>query len=398
MKQIQSGAAAPRSIDGFCDPRFARVRETFEGNFAARGELGAAIAVFVDGRPVVDLWGGVMDRATNEPWQHNTLCLVFSATKGATALCAHVLAARGLLDLDAPVARYWPEFAQAGKESLPVSMLLNHQSGLAALARLFPGERVTDAQGLAAALAAQEPAWAPGTAHGYHALTLGWLIGELVRRVSGRSLGRFFREEVAGPLGLEFWIGLPPELEPRVARIRMAPPQPHTAAVAQAMRVPASLTARAFANPPGLLRASQVNSAVIHRAEIPAANGICTARALAAMYSELACGGARLVDRAALRRMQRTESRGHDLVLLVPTHFSSGFMKTADNRPGGDSAILGPNPGAFGHAGAGGSIGMADPEARVAIAYVMNQLGPGVMLNPRGQLLIDAVYEGLQGT
>jgi CubicO group peptidase (beta-lactamase class C family) len=391
---VTSAPEAAR-IDGAVDAAFEPVRRAFRDNFAARGEVGAALAVIVRGRTVVDLWGGMADPVTQRPWRRDTLCLVFSATKGATALCAHVLASRGLLDLGAPVAHYWPEFAAAGKEEIPVRMLLNHQAGLAALDGRLPEGALLDWDRMAAALAAQRPNWTPGSAHGYHALTFGWLVGEVVRRVSGRSLGRFFRDEIAVPLGLDFWIGLPEELEPRVCRLRMAPPHHESSEIMRAMVIPTSLTARAFANPPGLLRASQVNSRAVHAAEIPAANGIGTAIALAGMYAALAEPKVvEIVGRDTLAAMSRTESEGEDLVLLLPTRFASGFMKSVDNRPR-DSALLGPNDAAFGHVGAGGSLGMADPAAGVAIAYVMNQLGPGVMLNERGQSLIDAVYECL---
>lgn len=383
------------NVEGICDPRFTPVREAFRENFANRGELGAAVTVTVDGKTVVDLWGGVADTVSARPWMRDTTVVVFSCTKGATALCAHLLAARGQLDLDASVARYWPAFAAAGKEAIPVRMLLNHQAGLAAIDEPLPARALYDWDTMATAVAAQAPQWQPGTAHGYHAVTFGWLVGELVRRISGRSLGNFFRDAVAGPLGLDFWIGLPEAFEARVAPIRMAPLTGETTPLMRALADRGSLISKAFMNPPGLMTARQVNARVLHAAEVPAANGIATARALAGMYTPLACGGrsgsVELVDRDTLHAMATVESEGNDRILLIPTRFASGFMKSIDNRPG-DSAILGPNPEAFGHAGAGGSIGMADPVARVAIGYVMNQMGAGVLLNGRGQALIDAVY------
>jgi len=386
------------NVEGTCDPRFTPVREAFRENFASRGELGAAVTVTTEGKSVVDLWGGLADKVTRRPWARDTAVVVFSCTKGATALCAHLLVARGKLDLDAPVARYWPEFAAAGKETIPVRMLLNHQSGLAAIDQPLPIDALYDWDTMTTAVAAQAPHWEPGTAHGYHAMTFGWLVGELVRRISGRSLGTFFHEEVAGPLGLDFWIGLPEALEARVAPIRMAPLTGETTPIMRAMAERGSLISRAFMNPPGLMTARQVNARALHAAEVPAANGIATARALAGMYTPLACGasfsGVEMLDRDTLQAMARLESEGDDRILLIPTRFASGFMKSIDNRPG-DSAILGPNPDAFGHAGAGGSIGMADPVARVAIGYVMNQMGAGVLLNARGQALIDAVYASL---
>jgi CubicO group peptidase (beta-lactamase class C family) len=225
------------------------------------------------------------------------------------------------------------------------------------------------------------------------------LVGEVVRRVSGKSLGRFFGDEVAQPLGLELWIGLPEELEPRVSRLRMPSFSPEPTPMMSALLNRESLTSKAFLNPRGFMQPWQASSREVHAAEIPAANGIATARALAGMYAPLACGGelggVRLVDEDTLAAMGTVESEGPDRILLMPTRFASGFGKTIDNRPN-DSVLLGPNPEAFGHSGAGGSIGMADPVARVAIGYVMNQLGAGILLNDRGQSLIDAVYECLE--
>lgn len=387
------------TVEGHCDSRFTLVREAFCENFASRGELGAAVAVTVDGKAVVDLWGGVADRVSGRQWDRDTMVIVFSCTKAATALCAHMLVARGALDLDAPVARYWPEFAAADKHAIPVRMLLNHQAGLPAVDTPLPAAAIYDWGTMTATLAAQAPYWQPGAAHGYHAATFGWLVGEVVRRVSGRSLGTFFREEVVSGLDLDFWIGLPEALETRVAPVRMAPLTGETTPIMRAMADRSTLTSKAFMNPPGLLTPRQVNARALHAAEVPAANGIASARGLAGMYTPLACGGrigtVELVDHDTLQAMATVESEGDDRVLLIPTRFSSGFMKSIDNRPR-DSAILGPNPMAFGHAGAGGSIGMADPTAHVAIGYVMNQLGVGVLLNARGQALIDAVYESLR--
>jgi CubicO group peptidase (beta-lactamase class C family) len=385
-------------IAGTIDPKFAPVRDAFRENFTHRGELGAAVTVTLNGRTVVDLWGGIADKVSGRPWLRDTMVMVFSCTKAATALCAHVLAARGQLDLDAPVARYWPEFAAAGKHAMPVRLLLNHQAGLAAIDAPLPAAALYDWGQMCAGLAAQRPHWEPGTAHGYHAVTFGWLVGEIVRRITGQSLGTFFRDVVAGPLGLDFWIGLPEMLEPRVAPVRMPRLGAEPTLFVLAMLNRASLTSKAFLNPPGLMMPGQVNSRAMRAAEVPAANGVATARALAGMYTALACGGRmrgiELVDGATLQRLSTLESAGDDRVLLLPTRFAAGFMKTMDNRPG-DSLILGPNPEAFGHGGAGGSIGMADPVARVAIGYVMNQMGAGILLNPRGQALIDAVYDCL---
>jgi CubicO group peptidase (beta-lactamase class C family) len=229
-------------------------------------------------------------------------------------------------------------------------------------------------------------------------MTFGWLVGEVVRRVSGRSLAEFFHAEIAAPLGLDFWIGLPESHEPRVARLRMAPYTPNPTRLLSAMMNRESITSKAFLNPRALMMPGQANSREIHGAEIPAAGGIATARALAGIYAPLARGGkldgVELVSTSSMQRMSQVESEGPDRILLLPTRFASGFMKSVDNRPD-NSVLMGPNPAAFGHGGAGGSIGMADPTANVAIGYVMNQLGAGVLLNERGQSLIDAVYASL---
>ncbi len=205
------------TVHGSCDPKFAQVRQEFERNFSERGEVGASVCVTVRGETVVDLWGGTARPDTQTPWTAETVSLVFSSTKGATALCAHILASRGRLDLDASVATYWPEFAQAGKSEIPVTMILNHQAGLPAVRTPLPQGAYANWDLMVNALAKEEPFWEPGTRNGYHALTIGWLVGEVVRRVSGKSLGTFFQNEVAKPLGLDFWIGLPEDKEPRVA-------------------------------------------------------------------------------------------------------------------------------------------------------------------------------------
>jgi len=205
-------------INGFCDAKFERVAEEFVKNFQERDEVGASVCVTVEGKTAVDLWGGLARPATHVPWKEDTIGVVWSSTKGATSLCAHLLASRGKLDLDAPVAQYWPEFAQGGKEAIPVKMLLNHQAGLPAIREFLPPGAFFSWEGMVQYLERQEPWWKPGSQHGYHALTFGWLVGEVIRRISGKSLGTFFREEVAEPLGLDFWIGLPEEHEHRTAQ------------------------------------------------------------------------------------------------------------------------------------------------------------------------------------
>jgi CubicO group peptidase (beta-lactamase class C family) len=389
-------------VDGACDPRFRSVQEEFERNFAERGEVGASLAVTVDGVPVVDLWGGVADPQTGRPWTRDTTCVIWSCTKGATALCAHLLVDRGELQLDAPVARYWPEFAAAGKEAITVRMLLAHQAGLAAVRQPLPPGAFHDWELMTSVLAAETPFWQPGTRHGYHGLTFGFLVGEVVRRVSGRSLGRFFREEIAGPLGLDFWIGLPESEEERVARVIPQPP-PDPANLSPMERMvfadPTSATFLMLANTGGYMDPGACDVREAHAAEIPSAGGITSGRGLAGMYAPLATGGG-LVSADAVRRMSAVASASSvDATLFLPTRFALGFVKSVDNRTNPvsqDSLIL--SEEAFGHSGLGGSLGFADPRAGLSFGYVMNAHGPGVGLTERGQRLVDATYRSLGRT
>jgi CubicO group peptidase (beta-lactamase class C family) len=391
------------SIEGFCEPRFARVREEFERNFAERGEVGASVCVTLDGEPVVDLWGGQADPAAGRAWDRDTIGHVWSATKGATALCAHMLASRGQLDLNAPVARYWPEFAKNGKESVLVRHLLNHQAGLPAVRDPLPAGCFYDWSLMVDALAREEPFWRPGTRNGYHALTFGYLVGEVIRRVDGRTVGAFFRDEVAGPLGLDFWIGLPPKQEGRVApTIPAAPPgpgDPVPSFYVAALTDPTSVQALVLANTGGyMLLPGESDTRTAHAAEIGAVGGISNARGLAGMYRALALGGAPLVDPDQLAVMGAVSSATSvDAVLLVPSRFTLGYVKTADNRylPLADREGVLMSEEAFGHVGMGGSHGFADPRARISFGYTMSRQGTGLGVNERGQSLIDAVYAAI---
>jgi CubicO group peptidase (beta-lactamase class C family) len=385
------------SISGTCAPAFAEVREEFERNFAERGEVGASACVTVDGEEVLDLWGGVADPSTGALWEQDTVGLVFSCTKGATALCAHLLIERGDLDLFAPVSRYWEEFAAAGKDTLPVHMLLSHQAGLPAIRQPIPGSGY-DWDAVVALLAAQTPFWEPGTRHGYHGITFGWLVGEVIRRVSGRSPGTFFREEVAGPLGLDFWIGLPEEIEPRVAPTLAFQPTPefqpsafHIAAVTE----PESAAGLMMLNSGGYLRPGEWDSRAAHASEMPSVNGISNARGLARMYRPLSIGGDGLVQPATLAQMGSVRSAGFDTSIREQTRYALGFMKGVDARRSGGAATMILSEEAFGHPGAGGSLGFADPSARLSFGYSMNQHGPKVLLDERAQRLVDAVYRAL---
>jgi CubicO group peptidase (beta-lactamase class C family) len=390
--------SSPIDIHGHCDPRFAAVAQVFEENFRLRDEVGAAVAVTWNNEPVVDLWAGSADQGRTIPWQRDTIANVYSTTKGIVAMCAHRLVDEGRLDLDAPVARYWPEFAQRGKERIPVRWLLSHRCGLPAVRRLLPEEALYDWQAMTAALAEEEPWWAPGEKHGYEAVTFGWLVGEVVRRITGKSPGTYFREEIAEPLGVDFHIGLPDVEHGRVAEMSLLPPAGPGEDGAQLASVilgdPEGISARAFINPPSMVLG--VNYAEWRRAEIPGANGHGSARALARLYGALASNGevdgVRVLSPEGVERCRSEQSRGPDAVLLVETCFGLGFM-LPQNRP---DARYGPNPKAFGHPGAGGSLGFADPEARIGFGYVMNRMGPHILLDPRAIALVGAVYEAAE--
>jgi len=385
-------------IQGVCDPRFQGVKEAFAQNFADYGEVGAAVAVVVGGRAVVDLWAGHADAARSRPWQRDTIVNVFSTTKGITAICAHRLADQGLLDIDAPVAKYWPEFAQAGKEEIPVRYLLSHRAGLPAIRALLPPGSAYNWERMTSALAAEEPWWEPGSKHGYHALTFGYLVGEVVRRISGQSLGTYFRKEIAEPLGLDFHIGLSEQNDARVAEMLPMPlPEPgEDNLIAKAFSDPQSMTFKAFANPPDLMVPATVNSRQWRAAEMPAANGHSDARSLARIYGALAQGGEiDGVDVLSLDEIERArveQSCGDDAVLLgLPSRFGLGFMLDLPEHkivPQGDM---------FGHPGAGGSIGFADSEAGVGFGYVMNKMivPPDYFIDPRWRGLVDATYAAL---
>ncbi|MGH9074656.1 MAG: serine hydrolase domain-containing protein [Acidimicrobiales bacterium] len=388
------------TIEGTTAPGFEAVREEFAANFTERGDQGAALCVYRHGVPVVDLWGGTADPATGRRYTEDTLQLVFSATKGATAACANLLIERGLLDPSAPVAEYWPEFADAGKGAVTVESVLAHQSGLAAIDATLTLAEALAWDPVVAALAAQRPLWEPGTAHGYHALTFGWLVGELVRRMTGIGIGSFFAREVADPLGLDFWIGLPATEEPRVAPLTMtfdhiADMDPEQLAAMAASFGPDGLGTRAlFLN--GAFGdfsegAGPFNRPEVHAAEVPAANGITTARALARFYGALVgeVDGIRLLAPGTVAEMSRARTTGTDLVLGGESRFGLGMMCDSPFTP-----LLG--AGGFGHFGAGGSLGFAHPESEISFAYVMNQMRLAVAGDVRTTVLIDAVRASIR--
>ncbi len=382
------------SIEGDCDAKFSRVRDAFASNFETMGEVGAAVAVTIDGKPVVDLWGGHADRSRTRPWTRDTLVNVYSTTKGLTAMCAHRLVDQRKLDLDAPVASYWPEFAQAGKDRMPVRFLLSHRAGLPAVRKPLPREAFFQWDTMCSALAAQEPWWEPGTGFGYHAITYAWLVGEVIRRASGRTPGNYFREEIAEPLGLDAHIGLDAKHDLRVAPIiGPLPPKPGEPNLMMDMlRDPESMTAKAITNPP-IDIVGDANTRAWRAMELPSANGHATARSLARVYGSLARGGEldgyRVLTPESIVRCYTEQSNGIDLVMKVQGRVGLGFMLNSETIP------LGPNPRPFGHPGAGGSIGFADPDAKVGFGYVMNQMGSSATIDPRATRLIDAVYASL---
>jgi CubicO group peptidase (beta-lactamase class C family) len=396
--------AAEERVLGSSHSDFRLVREELARNFTERGELGAALCVIVDGEVVVDHWAGTARVETDTPWRFDTICHLWSATKGATAICAHMLVSRGLLDLDARVVEYWPEFGRAGKEAVTVRMLLSHQAGVPALRQRLPDGAFYDWELMTGALAAEAPFWEPGTRSGYHALTFGFLVGELVRRVSGRTLDTFFREEVATPLDLDFWLGLPAEHEARVAPLLFPDPpppgEPLSIFLETAATDPGSIPGLAFFNTGGYTNPGESDTRAAHAAVMGAVGGMSNARGLAHLYAALIGGrrGVELVDPDTLARMgQVAAATSLDATGLIPTRWALGFVKSMDNRglpPGRqDSVILG--EAAFGHSGFGGCIGFVDPEARLAFGYTMNKMGQGTALNPRGQALVDAVYRSL---
>lgn len=387
------GERAKIELQGNCAAGFEGVRDTFVAAFERGDEIGAAVSVMVDGDRVVDLWAGYADAARTRPWQRDTLVNVFSTTKGMTALCAHRLVDQGKLDLDAPVARYWPEFGAAGKQDIRVRSLLSHQAGLPAIRETLPPEAIFDWDRMTAALAAETPWWEPDTAHGYHAVTFGWLVGEVVRRVSGRSVGRYFRDEIAGPLGADFHIGCGPELDSRIADLVQGPIQMDGGSnlMAEMLSNPQGMTARAFMNPP--LLGDVPMSRAWRAAEIPAANGHASAAAIATIYGAVARGGldgVRVLSPESVERARTEHVHGKDGVIQLTTRIASGFMLAPPDEP------CGPNDRAFNHAGAGGSLGYCDPEAKLGIGYVMNHMHMGPWLvDPRARALVDAVHRCL---
>jgi len=378
-------------IEGIAATEFEPVLDAFAQNFDERGEVGAAVCVYLDGEPVVDLWGGLADAQLGLPWLDDTIVLVYSSTKGVTSICANVLVERGLLDPDATVANVWPEFAAAGKGNVAIGEVLSHQAGLPYVEGDYTLDEVLSWDPIVAQLARQAPIWEPGNKHGYHMRTFGWLAGEIIRRSDPehRSVGRFLRDEVAGPIGAEFWIGLPEALEPRVARL--VPPERDLGALLAPFGDDL-LLARVFSNPGGHFNYNDMwNKRPLHAAELPSSNGIGSARGLARLYASCLgpVNGVRTLQDATLCAAAVERACGKDEVLGIETCFGLGFML------GASFGAANP-PSAIGHAGAGGSLSFCDPDRGLAFGYVMNDLRFDPSGDPRSEALVRAVYESFE--
>ncbi len=371
-------------IQGYFDLKFEALKDAFAELFNDPQQRGAALCVQVGGETVLDLWAGVTDKDGQQAWHSDTILNLFSCTKTFTAVAVLQLVAEGKLELDAPVARYWPEFAAAGKQAISVRQLLCHQAGLPALRELLPAEALYDWTVMTSALAAEQPWWTPGEGHGYAAITYGWLLGEVLRRVEGRGPGESISARIAVPLGLDFHVGLADSEFARVAHVSRMKGDLGDAAAQRLLKCmfnePTSMTTRAFTNPPSIM--TSTNKPEWRRMQQPAANGHGNARSLAGFYTGLLDG--RLLNDALLAELRLEHSHGLDKTLLTNTRFGLGCML---DQPTVANATFGLGAQAFGHPGAGGSIGFADPERDVAFAFVTNSLGPYVLMDPRAQKL-----------
>jgi CubicO group peptidase (beta-lactamase class C family) len=374
------------AIEGFAHDRFAKVREVFAGNFTSGADLGASVCVTVNGETVVDLWGGYADAAKTRPWRRDTIINVYSTTKTMTALTALVLADRGLIDFSAPVAKYWPEFAANGKAGVTVAHLMSHSAGLSGWRETISVSDLYDWQKMTSLLAAQAPFWEPGTAPGYHAITQGYLVGEVIRRVTGKSIGTVFREEIAGPLGADFWIGLPASEDDRVAELIPPPPGEAVGAAVGQTEIQ-----RNMATNPGI-DVAETKTRAWRGAEIPAAGGTGNARSVAEIHAILANGGVakgkRFLSEAGCRKALELQIEGTDLVMGIPARFGLGF-----GLAGGLIPL--PNPNTMFWGGYGGSIAIIDMDARMSLSYVMNVMRGTTTGDLRGFGLAMAAWESL---
>tara|TARA_E500000331_G_scaffold319464_1_gene332222 strand:- start:809 stop:2023 length:1215 start_codon:yes stop_codon:yes gene_type:complete len=399
-------------VNGYCDDRFIKAQNIFEKSLEDGFELGGAICLEVKGEKVLDLWGGYKDQDRNEAWEENTIVNVFSTTKGIAAICLLQLIEKGLIDIEKPVSNYWPEFSQSGKEDIPVKYLFCHKSGLCGVREPLETGAFSDWDLICNQLAKQEPLWEPGSAHGYHAITYGHLVGELLKRVDGRTIGTYFKEEIAEPLDLDFWIGLPDSEFDRVSDIYPSKPSPLQFLFPLLAKLPRFLlpgptkflvdfgdtskpVGAAFNNPPiASNNGMEANTKKWRNAEIPAANGHGTARSIAKLYGVLANGGSldglHILSPDTIEMARTTQSDGKDLVLGgMHTRFGLGFMLGTKN------VSMGPNSEAFGHGGAGGSLGFADPDNNISLGFVMNQMHPGITAWKTATDVAESVYKTL---
>ena len=377
-------------VHGQVDDGFGPVADAFRRNFEEHGELGAGFSLYVDGTKRVDLWGGSANKRTGEAWTPDTLQLVFSTTKGVVATCLAMLVERGRLSYDDTVAQHWPEFAAAGKGDITVGQLISHQGGLIAVDAPVDFDQIMAVTPVIESLQEQTPMWEPGTAHGYHALTYGWLAGELLARVDGRRIGQFVAEEIAEPLGIEFYIGLPESEEQRVTRLELAPPPTTPEELAHLKQLYArganGYRALSIDGKVSMAGDNHFNSRALHATEMPGANGITNAASLARLYAATIgeVDGVRLMNADTMNLARTERVNGPDLTLLTSTRFGSGYWLHDEGTP-----MI--QDGSFGHPGAGGSLGYANPELGIGYGYVMNQMGGGLTGDPRTIGLNDAV-------
>ena len=399
MKKVETEFKSSVLIKGSCHDDFQEVAETFAQNFDKYKEIGSSVCVVVDGETTVDLWTGYKNEQRKDEWDENTLSVAFSSTKVALALCAHILIDRGQLNEKEKVIKYWPEYGKKGKEETTVEMILNHSAGLPAFRAQVEEGGFFDWEYMVELLENEEPFWTPGEETGYHMMTTGWLIGEIVRRVSGKSLGKFFNDEISKPYNLEYWIGLPQSEDKRVAKVTpfKASPSDKPSGFATAFRTdPTSMQRLSLTNTGGY----DYNAKETYRAELGGVGGITNARSLAKLLTPLAQNNDELLSKTYVKRLSESNVKSDiDNMLLFPTNFSEGFMLHMDNRDSfegeGGSFIIGQN--AFGHVGFGGSSAtFADPDCKMSFGYLVNKLGGEYLINERGQSLINASYNSLK--
>ncbi len=399
MKKVETEFKSSAEIKGSCHEDFQEVAETFALNFNKYEELGSSICVVIDGETTVDLWAGYKNEQRKDEWDENTLSVAFSSTKAALALCAHLLIEREELNIKEKVTKYWPEYGRKGKEDTTVEMLLNHSAGLPALRTKVREGGFLDWDYMVGLLENEEPFWIPGKETGYHMITTGWLIGELIRRVSGKSLGKFFNDEIRKPYNLDYWIGLPESEDERVAKV--------TPFISSSSDKPSGFAKAFRTNPTSIQRLSLTNTGgydynakETYRSQLGSVGGITNARSLAGMFTPLAQNNEKLLSKNSVKSLSKSNVKSViDNMLLFPTNFSQGFMLHMDNRVSfegeGGSFMIGSN--AFGHVGFGGSSAtFADPDYKMSFGYIVNKLGGEYLVNERGQSLINASYNSIK--